>query len=795
MNPYTIKVFLSLLSTLLLLQPCLATPFPGSNDRIGWSADGNMNDPDDWGATAMALAIFAKAGWQDKVVHIDYNNWLPGNNPVKSAEQAASVIEGARQFGFEKTRIHDNQTDLEGAIESVVREINRSSRDNLFWYVQAGPFEVAYRALMRADPEKRKFCILVSHSEMNERANKWTNQHGKNDCVALGATYFFTTGQGKDKFGGGNFYEWHLVDWMKESPCPGYRWVHSRFTKVAEHKDGVLDASDGGMAYALVTGDFEGNFNPKLREFLGDGWEGSQPVMTSKASPTIAQVLAMSAKTRPPNLLFIMTDQQRFDAMSCAGNTVLETPNMDRLAREGVMFANAYSANPVCVPARAVFLTGYSPVNVRVEGNGDYESEDVPDVPTFDSILAGHGYAAEYYGKWHTPYQFAECYDNVVKAVGSFGNKIPGANQIKAYQDWLISRGVEPKLPGDGELYSSRNQRPYTPIHLDWSHDKAHLPQDEKMQLKVAQATQYGRVDLPPRISYPAFTADETLEALDRLKDVPFTLTCSFDPPHPPTLVQEPYYSMYPPESIPVPQSIDDPMDDSPYKSRSLEDDQMHYRDPGDIREMRSIYYGMVREVDDLIGEILDKLDELGIADDTLVVFTSDHGEMLGDHGMHSKMIFYEGSVHVPLIMRFPGRIKPGTIVEETVSSMDVFATILEYMGMTIPRNNGINLRLLIEGRGRQHDVVSYSLGGDRPNYMIRSGNLKLMMSQVTDSKAVDALYDLEADPLEMRNLIRSPVSPEKNRTEALMMKDRLVKWLKQHEPHKAEQVEKRELY
>ena len=115
----------------------------------------------------------------------------------------------------------------------------------------------------------------------------------------------------------------------------------------------------------------------------------------SGAVSVAAGVMGVNAKaavkTSRPNLLFIMTDQQRFDAMSCAGNTVLETPNMDRLAREGVMFKNAYSANPVCVPSRAVFLTGLSPVNVRVEGNGDYTSEDIPDVPTFDSVIKAQG--------------------------------------------------------------------------------------------------------------------------------------------------------------------------------------------------------------------------------------------------------------------------------------------------------------------------------------------------------------------------------------------------------------------
>jgi arylsulfatase A-like enzyme len=478
--------------------------------------------------------------------------------------------------------------------------------------------------------------------------------------------------------------------------------------------------------------------------------------------------------------------------MSCAGNTVLKTPNMDRIAREGVMFKNAYSANPVCVPARAVFLTGLSPVNVRVEGNGDYESTDVPDVPTFDSILNERGYAAEYYGKWHTPHQFTACYDNPVKVVGN----VEGApSQIKAYQVWLESKGVTPKKPGAGELYSGRNQRPYRPIELDFHHHEAGLDPDAKIKLKVSQSTQYGCVDLPPRISYAAFTGEETLEALDRLKDKSFTLTCSFDPPHPPMIVQDPYFSMYPPKSIPIPESIKDPMKDSPYKARANEEEQLHYRDAEQIQNMRSIYYGMVREIDDWIGEILKKLDELGLADNTLVVFTSDHGEMLGDHGMHSKMIFYEGSVHVPLLMRFPGRIKPGTVVDQPVSTMDVFPTILDYMGMSIPENNGMSLRTFIEGRPVEHDVVSYALGRDNPNYMIRSGDLKLMMAQSDKTKGIDALYDLKADPLEMRNLIVSPLAPEKNREQAKKMKARLVQWLQKHEPHKADGLEQRKLF
>jgi len=282
-----LAVFVFAMILTLAVQSTDAAPIPGENDRIGWSADGNRHDPDDWGATAMALAIFAKQGWQNKLVHIDYNNWLPDNTPFKSAEETISVIEGTKKFKFTQTKLFDCQTDLEAAIDNVVAEINKSSSSSHFWYVQAGPFEVAYLALLKADPDKRKYCILVSHSSANDRPEHWPGQHGKDDCVALGAEFYYTTGQGKDKFGSGKFYEWQLVDWMKNSPSPEYRWIYSRLKKTAEHKHGVLDASDGGMAFALATGDLDGNFSPKLRDFLGTDW----------TEPTLG-----NPKVDPPNV-------------------------------------------------------------------------------------------------------------------------------------------------------------------------------------------------------------------------------------------------------------------------------------------------------------------------------------------------------------------------------------------------------------------------------------------------------------------------------------------------------------
>eukprot|EP00928_Gymnodinium_smaydae_P036493 TRINITY_DN254_c0_g1_i1.p1 TRINITY_DN254_c0_g1~~TRINITY_DN254_c0_g1_i1.p1 ORF type:complete len:516 (-),score=58.15 TRINITY_DN254_c0_g1_i1:74-1621(-) len=487
-----------------------------------------------------------------------------------------------------------------------------------------------------------------------------------------------------------------------------------------------------------------------------------------------------------PNLLFIMTDQQRFDAMSSAGNTVLKTPNMDRIAHEGVTFRNAYTANPVCVPARSTLLTGYSSVNVKLKlkkSDGAVDRTEPQDVRTFDSVLVKYGYSAEYYGKWHAP-NFTKSYDNAVMTNGE---------RQQAYLQWRADKGVQSREPVDGELISRAHRLPYTPIRLDGNYHKTNETAEAKLELECGG--QYGKVDLPPNMAMTHFIGEQALEALERMKGGPFTLTCSFPPPHPPHVVEDPYFSMYPPEHILVSKSIDDSMVDSPYYSEEEVQPTYRFRDSQNIKEMSSIYYGMIKQVDDMIGKILDKLDDLGIADKTLVFFVADHGEMLGDHGLYGKQKFYEGSAHVPFLMRFPGRIKPGSVVEEPVSQMDVFATILDYMNVQIPESDGESLRPLIEGTGEARDVISYSSGKTHPNYMIRVGDWKLMMCESGTKKCKDALYDLKADPLEMRNLIASPISPEENQAQAQMMKKRLLKWLKHHEPHKVDDLKARSLF
>jgi len=489
------------------------------------------------------------------------------------------------------------------------------------------------------------------------------------------------------------------------------------------------------------------------------------------SAPQAALYAAPSAK-RPVNLLFIMTDQQRWDAMSCAGNPVIKTPNMDRLAREGARFSSFYSSCPVCVPARSVILTGHSIESNRVLNNADADKTDAPPFPSFDQILLRAGYRGEYHGKYHSPYHLTLDYTQPVRWLN--GKKAPPGCKAESSESEAFFRFVEQNAPLSpvqaGQLASRAGN--YTPIPLDENYGKASA-------VKPSQAGMYGRLEVPAGISHTAFTAKEGLAALDRLKGAPFTLTISIDPPHPPMLVSEPYYSMYPPDSIPVPDSINDPRTNSPYRPKKGEEGGA-YRNPTNIRQMTSIYYGMVAEVDEWVGKLLQRLDELELAENTLVIFTSDHGEMLGDHGMHSKNIFYEGSVHVPLILRLPGVIPASTVVNAPASQLDLFATILDYCGQPGHASEGSSLRPLIEGKesGAGRVAVSEWPTQTLPGFMLSDGRWKLLFGRSADAPSLDALYDLKNDPHELNNLIGSNPDKEHYRAEATRLKGLLIEWL-----------------
>ena len=486
------------------------------------------------------------------------------------------------------------------------------------------------------------------------------------------------------------------------------------------------------------------------------------------------------------NFLFIMTDQQRYDALSIAGNTVLETPNLDRLAQQGAYFKNAYTPCAVCGPARSSILTGYTVENTGVKTNSRayyYEEEGLMTMPTFDEILSENGYRCEYYGKWHSQTSHTTIYKNPKQSSknGKFVFAHGGQNHV--YMDYINE--VFPKRPlKPGELYDTFTKRPYETDPLDKYHGMTG-EEFEELNPKRIQTELHGRLMVPKEHSFTAFQARETLEAIERLKDSVFSITCSFHFPHAPMVPPDPYYNMYPAEEMIAPISISDDMENSPYKNTNGRLGLPEYADQEKIKYMISNYYGLVKEIDDWVGEILDKLEELGLDENTLVIFTSDHGEMLGSHGMREKNVFYEESSHIPLIMRFPGSIDEDVQVDGYVSLVDLFPTILDYMGVEEHASDGKSLRSLIEGTDEEHGeyvVTEWNYRGDiSPNYMIVKGGWKMMIPYSTGSKVINALYDLNTDPYEMNNLIGNNPEGASYEDKVEELRTSLLEWLQKN--------------
>jgi len=300
--------------------------------------------------------------------------------------------------------------------------------------------------------------------------------------------------------------------------------------------------------------------------------------------------------------------------------------------------------------------------------------------------------------------------------------------------------------------------------------------------IHVLQPDQHGRLRIDKEHTLTAFQSRQAIEAIERLKDEPFSITLSLHFPHTPITPAEPYYSMYPPEDMIPPVSIADRMENSPYRTANGRHILTEYANTEKVKYMISNYYGLITEIDDWVGIILDKLDEHGLTENTFVIFASDHGEMLGAHGMREKNVFYEESAHIPLIMRLPGEIEAGTVVDGYVSLIDLFPTILDYLNIPAHPSDGVSLRGLIEGTDTEHGeyvVTEWDFRGPvEPNYMILKDGWKLMIPYTKDSPVLNALYDLNTDPYEMYNLIGNNPRAGEYKEKAEELRATLLEWL-----------------
>lgn len=492
-----------------------------------------------------------------------------------------------------------------------------------------------------------------------------------------------------------------------------------------------------------------------------------------------------------PNILFIHTDQQRFDTLGCYGNNTINTSNIDNLAKGGTLFENAHCTHPLCMPSRGTLLTGRYPSAHGLWRNGMSlpKEED-----TIASLLKEHGYATGLFGKAHfTPHN-----GNLDKHPESIhlGN-------VKEDECWEYWRNFNPP-------YYGFDQVEMTIAHSDhgihgghyglWLHenhrDKIELFYQESAIETTNPKLSSWKSAVPKDIHSTTWVANRTIDYIkDEEREDPFFAWVGFPDPHFPLDPPDPYCYKYNPEQLPSPRDPNGTVwpDELPnYVEYYLKRGDWSDISKKERQEAIANYYGMIDMVDDYVGKILAALKEENIADNTIVVFTSDHGEWLGDHGL-----WFKGSIHtrgitqIPWIIRWPEMNNPKKKVETVTSQIDLVPTLLDMVGIDIPygiqgkslysvikeEQESTRPYALIEHRHEKYredsQFVKNNFISDQPEDVMSSHNFlnwgnkdiriktivtdKYRYSYVTGiSQNYSELFDLTKDPNEKKNLWNS---------------------------------------
>ena len=467
-----------------------------------------------------------------------------------------------------------------------------------------------------------------------------------------------------------------------------------------------------------------------------------------------------------PNVLLIMTDQHRADLMTCAGNGLVPTPNIDRIARRGVRFANAYCPYPVCLASRSAMLTG-----LHAHTTGAINNCDRLDwrYRTMAHHFAEHGYLTSLIGKMH----FNDAHNH-------------GFDYYMSINDWLMYLGPKVRFYAN-EIAS----HPLCEGFFDWMMDDgAGFPDVAGLWSGpspwVGQVERYAfsnmASELEPEDHLDAFIARETCKFLRRYQEGPFFMVASFMKPHTPLFPPRQWAEMYPVDEMTLP----DPGDIEQYPPHVQENVRSHLAFDRRLRQAhRAGYLGNLAFADTCIGQVCDELDSLGLWDDTIVLYTSDHGEMDGDHGLFQKFCLFDPAVRVPLIICHPESIPENQVAQALTEQIGLYPTLAELAGTAAPREpalvsfpgapDRIEARsfadVVLDPRAEGPEAVfsEYNLRATPCQYMMRTKQHKYIMNE----GSVDELYDLERDPGEFANLANDPSA----RATVSQMRERLVGW------------------
>jgi len=482
------------------------------------------------------------------------------------------------------------------------------------------------------------------------------------------------------------------------------------------------------------------------------------------------------------NVLLITTDQQHFDAIG-SRDPKLRTPNLDRLCEEGTRFDRAYCPSPVCTPSRASIITGLYPSHHGAWTIGVKLPEDVP---TLGDHLLAAGFDTALIGKAH--------FQPLTSTPESVS--LEAQPTLRDLDFW---RGFNQVWYGFGHIELARH-------HGDESHVGQHYaiwleeqglsdwreyfqPLPGETSAKAPPLSPTGRFStradrswqLPAELHHTHWTGERSLAWLGQESkgDKPFFLWTSFHDPHPPYALSEPWASMYDPEEMEVGHLVPGEHDANPPHFRKTQEERPDFGDwhtpfkahgceshlypEAELKKDKAIYYGMISFIDAEVGRLLDKLDALGIAEQTLVIFTTDHGHFLGQHGLIAKGPFhYEDMLKVPFIVRCPGEVAAGRVSDDLQSLVDLTPTILEAVGVPVPSGmQGVSQWSSWRGEGSVRDFV---LCENRHN-----PEMPHAMSYVDRRYKITTyrhgnfgeMFDLEDDPGELHDLWSDPAAAE----------------------------------
>ncbi len=407
-----------------------------------------------------------------------------------------------------------------------------------------------------------------------------------------------------------------------------------------------------------------------------------------------------------PNLLIVHTDQQPWWTVSAYGRSPVETPNQDRLAREGALLRNFFTNSAVCTPSRGCFLTGRYP-----HSHGAYTNNLClnPDEVTLAEVLRRAGYATSYVGKWHLD-----------------GTPRPGwvhPDRAMGFEDarFMFNRG--------------------------------HWQKIEDMPMGDVQPVVHPYGVIGDEHTYTTdYLTDKTLEVLKAARR-PFFHMVSYPDPHDPADIREPYHSMFDPDDMPLPSTLH--QEDLPdwagfggFGTRSWNGSEES------LRRRMALFCGEVRCIDDSLGRILAWLEEAGILDETIVVFTSDHGDYMGEHGMTGKNAVYEPVYRVPMLVRWPAAVPAGLALDDVVSTVDFQPTLLRLMGLEpCGREQGHDASALL--RGERCDWTDEAHQHHNTHRLAGIFTREWHLAYVQGGQPV--LFDRVADPDQVTNRFRDP--------------------------------------